>query len=241
MPRSPEFERYARDGALVLGGGAAILLQLADPVVARGVAQHSAFADDPMRRLRHTLGYVYGVTLGDEQQLRRAAAAVDRTHAGIPGATDPDRQLWVAATLYRTGVDVYELLRGPMPSTLAEEVYAASAGLGTSLQLPPGLWPADRAAFERYWMDAVAAAEVSDEARAVARDLLHPGRVPLWLRAGMPLGRTLTAGLLPASIRDAYGLPWHPRAFARAVRAARLAARLTPRRLRELPSRRLLG
>jgi uncharacterized protein (DUF2236 family) len=90
-------------------------------------------------------------------------------------------------------------------------------------------------------MDAVAAAEVSDEARAVARDLLHPGRVPLWLRAGMPLGRTLTAGLLPASIRDAYGLPWHPRAFARAVRAARLAARLTPRRLRELPSRRLLG
>jgi uncharacterized protein (DUF2236 family) len=240
MARTPEFERYARDGALVLGGGAAILLQLADPVVARGVAQHSAFADDPMRRLRHTLGYVYGVTLGDEPQLRRAAAAVDRTHAGIPGATDPDRQLWVAATLYRTGVGVYELLRGPMPPALADEVYAASAGLGTSLQLPPGLWPADRVAFERYWMDAVAALEVSDDARAVARDLLRPGRVPLWVRAGMPLGRTLTAGLLPASVRDAYGLPWRPRAFRRAVRVARLAVGLTPRGLRELPSRRLL-
>ncbi len=241
MARSPEFERYARDGALVLGGGAAILLQIADPVVARGVAQHSAFSEDPMRRLQHTLGYVYGVTLGDDRQVRRAAEFVDRVHAGIPGATDPGRQLWVAATLYRSGVDVYELLRGPLPPALADEVYAASAGLGTSLQLPPGLWPADRAAFERYWMDAVAALEVGDDARSVARDLLHPGRVPSWIRAGLPLGRTLTAGLLPASVRDAYGLPWHPRAFARAVRVARLAARLTPRRLRELPSRRLLG
>ncbi len=240
MPRSPEFERYARDGALVLGGGAAILLQIADPVVARGVARHSAFTDDPMRRLRHTLGYVYGVTLGDHAQTRRAATFVDRAHAGIPGASDPDRQLWVAATLYKTGVDVHELLRGPMPPSLADEVYSASAGLGTSLQLPSGLWPADRTAFEEYWMDAVAALEVGDDARAVARDLLYPERIPPWIRAGMPLGRTLTAGLLPASIRDAYALPDDRRAFIRAARVARLASRLTPRRLRELPSRRLL-
>ena len=240
MAHSREFERYARDGALVLGGPAAILMQVADPVVARGVARHSAFAEDPMRRLRHTLGYVYGITLGDESQAGAAGEHVDRAHRGVAGATDPERQLWVAATLYRFGVEVHELLRGPMPDALADEVYAASEGLGTALQVPPGLWPADRAAFERYWMDAVAALEVGDDARAVARDLLQPGRVPLWIRAGLPLGRTLTAGLLPASIRDAYGLPDRPRAFRRAVRVARLASRLVPRRLRELPSRRLL-
>jgi uncharacterized protein (DUF2236 family) len=240
MAHSREFERYARDGALVLGGVAAILMQVADPVIARGVARHSAFAEDPMRRLRHTLAYTYGVVLGDDAQGGRAAAFVDRAHAGVQGAADPDRQLWVAATLYRLGVDVHELLRGPMSDALADEVFVASERLGTALQVPPGLWPTDRAAFERYWMDAVAALEVGDDARAVARDLLRPGRVPLWLRAGMPLGRTLTAGLLPPSIRDAYGLPDRPRAFRRAVRVARLAARLTPRRLRELPSRRLL-
>ena len=241
MAHSREFERYARDGALVLGGVAAILMQVADPVVARGVAQHSAFADDPMRRLRHTLGYMYGIALGDESQARTAAGHVDRAHLGVAGATDPERQLWVAATLYRLGVDVHELLRGPMSDTLADEVFVASKRLGTALQVPPGLWPTDRAAFERYWMDAVAALEVGDDARAVARDLLQPGRVPLWIRAGLPLGRTLTAGLLPASIRDAYGLPYRPRAFRRAVRVARLASRIAPRRLRELPSRRLLG
>jgi uncharacterized protein (DUF2236 family) len=193
-----------------------------------------------MRRLRHTLGYVYAVSLGDAEQVRRVAGFVDRAHVGVPGATDPDRQLWVAATLYRVGVDTYELLNGPLDGTLADEVYAASELLGTALQVPPGRWPADRSAFDDYWRDAVAALQVGDDARSVARDLMHPHRVPPWIRAGMPLGRTLTAGLLPARIRDAYGLPWHPRAFGRAVRVARLAMRLTPRRVRELPSRRLL-
>jgi uncharacterized protein (DUF2236 family) len=240
VTRSPAFERYTRDGSLVLGGGAAILLQLADPVVARGVAAHSAFADDPMRRLRHTLGYVYAIALGDAQQVRRVAGFVDRAHVGVEGATDPDRQLWVAATLYRVGVDTHQMLNGPLDDALADEIYAGAELLGTALQVPPGLWPADRVAFDAYWQDAVAALRVGDDARAVARDLLHPRLVPLWVRAGMPLGRTLTAGLLPASIRDAYGLPWRPRAFGRAVRVARLAVRLTPRRVRELPSRRLL-
>jgi uncharacterized protein (DUF2236 family) len=241
MARSPAFERYARDSTLVLGGAAAILLQVADPVVARGVARHSAFADDPMRRLRHTLGYVYAISLGSPAQVRRVAGFVDRAHAGVPGATDPDRQLWVAATLYRVGVDVHEMLRGRIDETLADEIYDASALLGTALQLPADRWPADRAAFDRYWRDAVAALRVGDDARQVARDLLHPRRVPLWVRAGMPLGRILTAGLLPASLRDAYALEHRPAAFARAMRVARVVARLTPRRVRETPSRRLLG
>ncbi|CAN5371173.1 oxygenase MpaB family protein [soil metagenome] len=241
MSRSVAFQRYAADGALVLGGGAAILLQIADPVVGAGVAAHSAFADDPMRRLRHTLTYGYAIGLGTAAQSRLAASFVDRAHAGVPGASDPQRQLWVAATLYRLSVDVHELLRGPLDDTLADEIYAASADLGTALQLPANAWPADRAAFEKYWVDVVAALEVTPAARRVARDLLWPGRVPLWVRAAMPLGRTLTAGLLPASIRDGFGLPHDPRGFRRAVRVARLAARLTPRRLREVPSRRLLA
>jgi uncharacterized protein (DUF2236 family) len=241
VSRSIGFERYARDSTLVLGGGAAILLQLGDPVVAAGVAAHSAFADDPVRRLRHTLGYVYAVMLGDPDAVRRVSGFVDRAHAGVPGATDPERQLWVAATLYRVGVQVHELVVGPVGDALADELYAASARLGTALQLPAERWPADRAAFERYWADAVARLWVGEDARAVARDLLHPRRAPLWVRAAMPLGRVLTAGLLPQRVREAYGLPANERAFRRAVRVARVAARLTPRRLRELPSRRFAG
>ena len=136
VTRSTGYERYARDSTLVLGGGAAILLQLADPVVAAGVAAHSAFADDPVRRLRHTLGYVYAIMLGDAETVRRAAGYVDRAHAGVPGATDPDRQLWVAATLYRVGVQVHELIR--------EFVKGGGAALVISSDLPEVLALGDR-------------------------------------------------------------------------------------------------
>jgi len=232
-------DRYARDGAIVVGGAAAILLQVADPVVARGVAERSSFAIDPMRRLRHTLTFVYAVLAGDDRQRERVAAFTDRAHVDVPGARDVDRQLWVAATLYATGREVQERLGGPLSPALDAEVLAASAALGTALQVPAELWPPDRPAFDAYWRDAVAALEVGDDARAIAHDLLHPRRVPWWARLGMPLVRTITPTLLPASVAAAYGFA--PREARAAWMLLRVLVRITPHRLRSLPARRLLA
>jgi uncharacterized protein (DUF2236 family) len=234
------FEEYAADGVLVLGGAAAILLQVADPVVARGVAQHSDFANRPTDRLRNTLRYVYAVGLGSPQQSRLAARAVNRAHARVAGARDADRQLWVAATLHRVGVSVHEQVVGALPPALADEIYAAGERLGSTLQVPPGAWPVDRAAFDRYWAQAVAGLEVGDDARGIARDLLRNRAIPWWTRPAMPLVRVVTSGLLPSEVREAYGLPWHPRRYRAAIGFVRAVRRVTPRRLRELPSRRLL-
>jgi uncharacterized protein (DUF2236 family) len=232
-------ERYARDAAIVAGGAAAILLQIADPVVARGVAERSAFATDPVRRLRHTLTFVYAVLAGNERQRARVAARTDLAHDDVPGARDADRQLWVAATLYEVGRSVQERLTGPLPAALDAEVLAASADLGTILQLPAERWPADRAVFDAYWRDAVAGLVVGDDARAIARDLLHPRRVPWWAHVGMPLVRAITPTLLPASVAAGYGFaPGRARA---AWAALRVLVRITPYRLRSLPSRRLLA
>jgi len=57
----------------------------------------------------------------------------------------------------------------------------------------------------------------------------------------MPLVRTLTGGLLPERLAAAYGLPRHPRRYRAAIAVVRVLARITPRRLSELPSRRLLA
>jgi uncharacterized protein (DUF2236 family) len=232
-------DRYARDAAIVVGGAAAILLQVADPIVARGVAERSAFRDDPMRRLRHTLTFVYGVLAGDERQRARVAVLTDRAHDGVPGAREVDRQLWVAATLYEVGRSVQERPHGPLAPDLDTEVLAASADLATVLQVAADRWPRDRAAFDAYWRDAVAALEVGDDARAIARDLLHPRNVPWWARAALRLVRAVPPTLLPASVAAAYGFA--PGRARIEWRGLRVLVRITPYRLRSLPARRLLA
>lgn len=238
---SDGYRRFAADASLVLGGLAAILLQLGDPVVARGVAASSSFARDPLGRLRRTLGYVYAVQLGDPIQNAQAARRVDAAHARVVGARDVAPQLWVAATLSHTAVQVHELIRGPLDATLADEVHAAGAELGMALQLPADAWPADRAAFERYWEATVAELSVTPEAVAVARELLAAHAAPWWLRLAMPAAREFTALLLPPALRESYGIPWHPRRARAVLGFVRVLARVTPRRLRELPARHLLA
>jgi uncharacterized protein (DUF2236 family) len=229
---------------LLAGGGAAILLQIADPTIGAAVAKHSGFVRRPLLRLRTTLTYVYAVVFGSEDQVAAVRAMVDRAHEPVAGAFDPELQLWVAATLYQIGTDIDERIWGPLDSESADGVYRENAILGTALQMPPALWPEDRAAFRRYWNDRVAHLEVTADARKVMRDLLHPSALPWWLLPGMPLVRLLTAGLLPASVRAAYGLPWsrmRQRRFDRVFGTLAAVYRRLPRRLRHWPMRHYLG
>lgn len=232
----------AQEGVLLAGGARAILLQLANPAVGRGVARHSDFASGPLRRLRNTLSYVYVVVYGTPDEVARIARLVDATHAPVRGegydAIDPRLQLWVAATLYDTAAGLYERILGPLSREDAEAVYRDYAILGTALQMPLELWPADLAAFREYWATEVAALSTDAETRAVARELLHPKRVPLWLRASMPLVRLVTAGLLTPAERALFELPWSDRRERRFERAIRIVAALyprLPRRLRHWP------
>nr|WP_246287229.1 oxygenase MpaB family protein [Schumannella luteola] len=235
-----DWPEYAADGALVLGGAAAILLQLGDPVVARGVAAHSAFARDPLRRLEHTLAYVYAVSLGDDELERLVAGMVDGAHSGVPGARDAAHQIWVAATLCWTGMRTHALLRGAITAELADEIVARSERLATALQTRPGAWPRDRTAFADYWDARIPALEIGPEAREVAGQLLHPTALPWWARPAMPIVRALTPALLPPTVREAYGLPLRRGRAALALALVRALLALAPRRLSELPSRHVL-
>src|SRR5947208_13294060 len=70
-----------------LGGGTAVLLQVAHPLVAAGVAEHSDFRHDLWRRLARTLRALYLVTFGTRQETSRAGAAVRTVHQHIHGLT----------------------------------------------------------------------------------------------------------------------------------------------------------
>jgi uncharacterized protein (DUF2236 family) len=221
------------EGILLAGGAAAILLQVADPQIARSVAVHSDFAERPLDRLHGTLTYLYVTVYGTPDEARAIARRVGGAHAGVPGATDAGLQLWVAATIYATAMSIRELLGGPDSPADAEALLADYAVVGTALGVPRTQWPSSRAAFTAYW-DGYPL-EVGDDARGVARDLLRPARVPWWMRALLPAIRVVTTALLPAPLRDAYGLEHDERRFARYVRLARRVYPRLPRRVREWP------
>ncbi|WP_139195973.1 oxygenase MpaB family protein [Curtobacterium sp. MCBA15_009] len=241
--QDPDLRRCIADSTPVAAGGRAILLQIADPVVAAGVRRHSDFARRPQQRLVHTLMFVYAVVIGTASDSATAVGFVDRAHRPVAGADDVDRQLWVAATLFDSARRAHDLFGTPFSDARAEQVLAAYAPLATALRVPDDRWPTSVAAFDRYWQGALDGLRVTDDARGVVRDLLHPRFAPRWVRAAMPLVRIVTVGMLPERIRAAYGFAWGPREQRRFDRTVRLVATVravVPRPLLRLPAALLL-
>ena len=242
----------AGEGVLIAAGGRAILLQLANPAIGHGVAEHSDFARRPLDRLNGTLSYVYAIVFGDAEMTALAVERVNRAHRPVHStgttpqynAFTPALQLWVAATLYESATTFHEMIFGPLDETTADEVYQSYARLGTALQVPPHLWPEDRAAFRRYWDEQVARLTTDATTRAVAHELLHSRTGPLWFRSALPLGRLLTAGLLPPGVRVLFDLPWtsrHQRTFDGVLVGLRLIYPRLPKKLRHWPKHHYLS
>ena len=176
------FRRHGAEGVLLAGGGAAILLQLADPRVARGVAAHSGFRERPLDRLLGTLDYVYAVGFGDDDTVAAAVRAVNARHVPVRGAADggrpaysafdADAQRWVASTLLGVALALHERIWGPLDEPTADAVVRGYAPIGFHLQATREGWPETRAEFDRWWTERLARLEVGGEARSVARSLL---------------------------------------------------------------------
>lgn len=203
-------QRVVREGILLAGGAVAILLQVSEPGVAIGVDKHSNFDYRPMDRLRTTMTYIYCMVFGTAAEKAVVVDMVHRAHASIKGegysADDPELQLWVAATLYAAGTDIYERMFGALGDAEAEQLYREYSVLAVSLRVRPGMWPPTRRAFWEYWDEKVETLEVSEHARNVARDLLYNKKLPLYVRVAMPLVRLSTAQMLPGRLREGFGL-----------------------------------
>jgi uncharacterized protein (DUF2236 family) len=227
------------EGILLAGAGRAILLQLADPGVARGVAEHSTFTGRPINRLQGTLTYVYAIVYGTDEQVKEVRRRVNRAHVPVRGtadgkstgynAYDPELQLWVTATLYDTALTIIEKIYGPLDDDSADAMYRDYAKLGTALQLPERLWPEDRAAFGRYWDDRIRTLRADHNAVRFGRGLLYPKHAAPWYRAIMPSARFLTAGLLPDQLRKDFGLAWSDRHERRFNRTFKILAAAYPK------------
>ncbi len=248
-------------GVALLAGPANVIMELARPGVGYGVMEsrvESGRADrHPVKRARTTFTYLAVATRGTEEQKQAYRRAVNKSHAQVYStpdspvkynAFDKDLQLWVAACLYKGGVDVARIFIGEMDDETADQHYRDSAALATTLQVPAEMWPADRAAFDRYWQESLDKVHIDD----TIREYLYPFAVSrirgvrLPKRIQEPLEQfnlLITTGFLPQRFRDEMQLEWNAerqRKFDRLMARIRFVNNLAPRFIREFPFNLLL-
>lgn len=254
MPAPPTFSdddlirQVDSEAVVLLGGGRALLMQVAHPMVAKGVREHSNFQADPFARLQRTLTAVYTVVFGTPGQAERATRGIARVHEGVNGdgyqATDPALLLWVHATLIDTAISMWELFLGPLSAEQGERYYHDATLLGEAFGVPIDCQPASLEAFRTYVATMVEelASGLDDESRQVGMAILHPP-LPLLLRPVAAAAGGLSAGLLPAVLRDSFGLPWSPArqaALDALTRTTRAVLPRVPARWRRVPTERIV-
>jgi uncharacterized protein (DUF2236 family) len=210
-----------------LGGGAAVLLQVAHPLVACGVVQHSGYDRDLWRRLSGTLRALYLITFGDRLEAEEAGAAVEAVHARVRGATreplgrfpagtrysasDPGLMLWVHATLVQSSLGAFERFVRPLAENERERYVHEMNVVARLFGTPPDVLPRSYRDFRAYF-DAQVSSDtitVTAPARAVASVILA-APLPAPLRLLAPAHRLASAYLLPRRLRTEYGLRWSP-------------------------------
>lgn len=203
--------------AVILGAGRALLMQIAHPLVAAGVADHSDFEVDAFSRLWRTIDAVLTVAFGDTEQATAASDRVTEIHRGVVGtregrsyrALDPDLLLWVHATLVDTALVTYERFVASLTRSERERYYLEMKRFAAAFGVPEELVPGDHAAFEGYLQETLAGLDVTDEARRLAAGVLAPPVSPAWVPV-RALFREATIGLLPEPLRSGFGLAWSP-------------------------------
>lgn len=188
-----------------------------------------------MRRLVRTVDTTLAIVFGERATAQSALKRIGRSHAPVRGqaadgrayrARDPQLMLWVQTTLVLTSVRWYEAVMGAFTESERDAYWAEGKFFAGELGVPAHLFPATYADLERY-----EAAMLEDEvvpnttATAVARDVVRPYR---WLPETFywPTD-ALSAALLPAALREAFGLRYGTpqRLFYRAVIVAVRALR----------------
>jgi uncharacterized protein (DUF2236 family) len=253
--------KLQREIVLLLAWGPAILLQLAHPLVARGIADHSAFRTERWgrsRRIHRTLDAMLRLCFGTEQETLAVVARInaihDRVHgqllqtagifpAGTPySAHDPALLAWVHATLLDMNLRVYELFVDSLRVEDKDRYCVEASAIEGHLRIPEGRLPRSISELRRH-MDAMLASgqiTVTDAARTLARTIVYP-QAPRVAEPALGLVRLTTIGLLPPTIRAGYGFTWSSRNEAMLRLSAGLVRKLlalTPSILRHWPAAR---
>jgi uncharacterized protein (DUF2236 family) len=229
----------------LLGGGAAVLLQVAHPLVAAGVTDHSDYRAHLWNRLLRTLNALYLIVYGSREEASRAGEAVHVAHASVHGRTtrrlgvypagtrysaaDPELMLWVHGTLVDVSLALYQRFVDRLSADEQDTYYREMSLVARIFGTPREVLPPTLADFRVYFRERLQSPEitVTEPARDVAQVIRRASTLPMALRLIAPAHRLATAALLPPRVREEYGLGWgvsRTLALEGGARSLRLAA-----------------
>lgn len=209
-----ELKEVVTEGIYLTGGQFAIICQFAHPGLAEGSYKHSNFAYRIMNRLKTTARFLNVAVFGTQAEKEAIFSQIHHAHKDVKGdgyyADDPELHKWTAATLFVSLIVVHETFFGKVSREKQEALYKESAIYGTSLRMPPEMWPKTLDDFWEYWNHNINTLEITDWARSLVKDLLWPKAMPLWAKPNLPIARLMTIHWLPERFQKEFDLKVTP-------------------------------
>jgi uncharacterized protein (DUF2236 family) len=233
LGRTSRLRRVVAEPVVGLMIQRALVMDVAHPLVAAGVDDHSAFRRHPWRRALFTVDTALRLVFGDTPTAQKAVRQIYATHDHINGtladssdatggagpwptgspytAHDASLLTWVWATLVDSAQVAYERWVAPFTPAEADEYYADMVAFARFIGIPADLLPVDRHAFSRY-LDAMLDGDSLGHS-AVGRELT---RHILWFEHRtvpspiVRVGRVLAVVTLDQRLRQALDLRLSP-------------------------------
>jgi uncharacterized protein (DUF2236 family) len=238
--------RVSREMLMGLVVSRALLMQVAHPKVAQGVADHSDFSQKPFARAFATLKAQQVIVFGSCEQSIDALTRIYTRHVSVRGqvagqpdakyqANDPSLLFWVYATLFDSMLYAYRTFLPNLPPSDSARFYEEGKLFASLIGISADFVPNRLSDFDAYVQNMLTNGEVNvtEAGRQIGDGLMD---VPN--RLARPFNEFLAAGTLPPSLRAGFGLGWDPRrqaAFDSLARLTRFMARLTPQALHTSP------
>lgn len=199
--------------SMMVGGIAALLLQMLHPKVLAGVWDHSNFREDMLGRLRRTARFIAVTTYAARDEAEAAIARVRRIHGHVKGrlpngapysADDPDLLLWVHLTETLSFLDAWIRYGEPGMSMADQDRYIAEMaviGAALGVEKPPRSRVEAEAAVAAM-RPALAATARSAEVAAIVLAAKGPSRATHGVQR---LATQAAVDLLPDWAREMHG------------------------------------
>jgi uncharacterized protein (DUF2236 family) len=245
---------------LWLGGLRSLYLQALHPRAIAGVAQNSAYKDDPWGRLLRTANYVGTVVFGSTEEVEQASARLRRIHDRLSAVDpytgerfridEPDLLRWVHITEVESFLTTAQRSGVRLTDDEVDRYYTEQVRAAALVGLDPATVPSSGAEVAAYYEAMRPELALTRESAETAFFLTVPPAPDQWggraLRLGLNLGPTrwvytgiaaTAMGLLPPWARRLYGAPGWPTTDLTAALTARGIRLAMSSLLAVLPSR----